>query len=184
MEQSVVDVSYSSFFDTLKKRVEAARYQAALRVNQELILLYHHIGAQILKSQSEHGWGAKIIDQLSKDLKATFPDMKGFSPRNLKYMRKFAEKYPEAAFVQQVAAQLPWFHIAVILDKIKNRKHQVFYFEKTIEHGWSRSMLISQIEKALHARQGQSINNFNSQLPSPLSGLAHETLKDPYILIF
>lgn len=184
MTQNIIDPSYITFFNTLKKRVEAARYKAAVKVNQELIFLYHHVGAQILKSQAEHGWGAKIIDQLSRDLKSTFPDMKGFSTRNLKYMRKFAEKYPETAFVQQVAAQLPWFHIALVLDKVAGPKDQVFYFEKTIEHGWSRSMLTSQIEKALHTRQGQSVNNFNSNLPSPLSGLAHETLKDPYIFDF
>ena len=184
MTQNIIDTSYTIFFDTLKKRVETARYKAAVKVNQELILLYHHVGTQILKSQAEHGWGAKVIDQLSRDLKSTFPDMKGFSTRNLKYMRKFAEEYPETAFVQQVAAQLPWFHIALVLDKVAARKDQVFYFEKTIEHGWSRSMLTSQIEKALHTRQGQSVNNFNSKLPSPLSGLAHETLKDPYIFDF
>lgn len=139
MIQTIIDTSYTTFFDSLKKRVESSRYQAALKVNQELILLYHHIGTRILQSQTEHGWGSKVIDQLSKDLKSAFPDMKGFSTRNLKYMRKFAEEYPEAEFVQQVAAQLPWFHIALILSKVTGQKNRLFYFEKTIEHNWSRS---------------------------------------------
>ncbi|WP_369408579.1 DUF1016 N-terminal domain-containing protein, partial [Wolbachia endosymbiont of Atemnus politus] len=76
-----------------------SRYKAALAVNSKLILLYHYIGTEILKRQEEHGWGAKVIDQLSKDLRDTFPDMKGFSTRNLKYMRKFAEEYPDVEFV-------------------------------------------------------------------------------------
>ncbi|MFA6303848.1 MAG: PDDEXK nuclease domain-containing protein [Legionella sp.] len=184
MIQQLIDPSYSTFFDNLKKRVESSRYRAALRVNHELILLYHHIGTQILKSQSEHGWGAKVVDQLSKDLKTSFPEMKGFSSRNLKYMRKFAEQYPEIEFVQQVAAQLPWFHIVVILEKVTGKKEQAFYFEKTVEHGWSRSMMTSQIEKSLHLRQGQAVSNFKTNLPSPISNLAHHTLKDPYIFDF
>lgn len=127
--------------------MESSRYRAALQVNHELILLYHHIGTQILKSQAEHGWGGKVIDWLSKDLKASFPEIKGFSSRNLKYMRKFSEQYPEIEFVQQVAAQLPWFYIVVILEKVTSKKDQVFYFEQTIDHGWSCSMMTSQIEK-------------------------------------
>lgn len=98
--------NYKDFLKELKERVYQSRYKAALSVNKELILLYHHIGAEILKRQKEQGWGAKIIDQLSKDLKSEFPEMKGFSARNLKYMRKFSETYPDFEFVQQVAAQL------------------------------------------------------------------------------
>jgi predicted nuclease of restriction endonuclease-like (RecB) superfamily len=108
MTETIPTKDYAQFLAELKNRVASSRYQAARVVNKELILLYHHIGTEILKRQEQHGWGAKIIDQLSKDLGSSFPEMKGFSPRNLKYMRKFAEEYPDLEFVQQVAAQLPW----------------------------------------------------------------------------
>ncbi|WP_298626236.1 PDDEXK nuclease domain-containing protein [uncultured Legionella sp.] len=184
MIQQLTDPSYGIFFENLKKHVESSRYRAALQVNQELILLYHHIGTQILKSQEERGWGAKVIDRLSHDLKNAFPEMKGFSLRNLKYMRKFAEIYPDIEFVQQLLHKLPWFHIATILDKCEEKDVQIFYITKVAEHGWSRNFLSIQIEKALHRREGQSINNFKDKLPSPLSDLAHSTLKDPYIFDF
>jgi hypothetical protein len=103
--KNIIGKTYFQFLETLKSRVVSSRHQAARSVNKELIFLYHHMGTEILKSQYEYGRGAKIIDQLSKDLHATFPEMKGFSPRNLKYMHKFAQEYPDAAFVQQVVAQ-------------------------------------------------------------------------------
>jgi predicted nuclease of restriction endonuclease-like (RecB) superfamily len=184
MSKIIIDTEYNQLLSDLKKRVVASRYKAALSVNKELILLYHHLGAQILDAQAKQGWGSKIIDQLSKDLRTEFPDMKGFSTRNLKYMRKFAEEYPEIEFVQQVAAQLPWFHIATIMDRVSDRQDRVFYMQKTIEHGWSRSILVMQIELALHKRQGKAVTNFKDKLPSPQSDLAHYTLKDPYIFDF
>lgn len=103
---NIVSTEYKALLDELKKRVSTSQYQAALSVNKELIILYHHIGTSILESQEQHGWGAKIIEQLSKDLRSEFPDIKGFSPRNLKYMRKFAAEYPDSKFVQEVLAQL------------------------------------------------------------------------------
>lgn len=126
----------------------------------------------------------KSLDQLSHDLRIAFPEMKGFSLRNLKYMRKFAEIYPDVEFVQQLLHNLPWFHIATILDKCADRNIQIFYITKAAENGWSRNLLSAQIEKSLHLREGQSINNFKDKLPSPLSDLAHATLKDPYIFDF
>ncbi len=184
MSSNLANKDYIEFLDSLKTRVVASRYKAALSVNRELILLYHHIGSMILKSQKIHGWGAKVIDQLSHDLRSEFPEMKGFSTRNLKYMRKFAEEYPDSEFVQQVAAQMPWFHIATILDGIKGKQDQIFYMKKVIEYGWSRSVLVLQIETALHKREGQAVTNFQEKLPSPQSDLALSTLKDPYIFDF
>jgi predicted nuclease of restriction endonuclease-like (RecB) superfamily len=175
---------YNQLLSDLKARVATSRYKAALSVNKELILLYHHIGCQILAAQANKGWGAKIIDQLSKDLRSEFPEMKGFSTRNLKYMRKFAEEYPAVEFVQQVAAQLPWFHIATLIDRIPSKQDRMFYIKQAIEHGWSRSIMVMQIETALHKRQGQAITNFKDKLPIPQSDLAHYTLKDPYIFDF
>lgn len=181
---TIINTDYTLFLEDLKKRVYDSRYRAALQVNKELILLYHHIGNQILEAQAKQGWGAKVIDQLSKDLKSEFPEMKGFSTRNLRYMRKFAEEYPDAEFVQQVAAQLPWFHIATIMDKVDTKENQIFYMKHTIQNGWSRNILSMQIEKSLHKRQGQAVTNFKDRLPSSQSDLAHYTLKDPYIFDF
>jgi predicted nuclease of restriction endonuclease-like (RecB) superfamily len=181
---NIINENYATLLNDLKNRVASSRYKAALAVNRDLILLYHHIGIEILNSQEKHGWGAKVIDQLSHDLKSEFPEMKGFSTRNLKYMKRFAEEYPDREFVQQVAAQLPWFHIAALLDKVSEKKDQIFYMKHTIEHGWSRSVMIMQIERALHKRQGQAITNFKDKLPPLQSDLAHYTLKDPYIFDF
>lgn len=184
MDNNLILSEYATFFDSLKQHVVESRYKAARTVNRELILLYHHIGTEVLKKQADQGWGAKIIDRLSRDLSSSFPEMKGFSPRNLKYMRLFAETYPDIAFVQQVAAQLPWFHTVTILDKIKDPETRLFYLKKTIENGWSRSIMIMQIEQSLHKREGKAVTNFKDKLPSPHSDLAQSTLKDPYIFDF
>jgi len=182
--QEIIDKSYQHFLNDLKQRVATARYQAARSVNMELVLLYHHVGKEILKSQQEHGWGAKVIDQLSYDLRAAFPEMKGFSPRNLKYMRKFAQEYPEVEFVQEVLAQLSWYHHATLLDKISDRENRLFYIKKALEHGWSRNVMVHQIESGLHERQGKAITNFKEKLPQSQSDLAHSLLKDPYLFDF
>lgn len=184
MTKSIINQEYNKFLSSLKERVASSRYKAALNVNKELILLYHHIGMQILDAQSKQGWGAKIIDQLSKDLASEFPEMKGFSVRNLKYMRKFAEEYPDSQFVQEVLAQLTWYHTVTLLDKISDKQIRLFYVKHAIENGWSRNIMVMQIELSLHKRQGQAITNFKDKLPSPQSDLAHYTLKDPYIFDF
>src|SRR3990167_10450159 len=184
MIKTIINPDYQSLFKDLKERVASSRYKAALSVNKELILLYHHIGGQILQAQARHGWGAKIIDTLSKDLKAEFPEMKGFSPRNLKYMRKFAEEYPELEFVQQVVAQLPWGHNVFLMDLISAKQVRLFYIKKAIEHAWSRNFMVTQIELGLHERQGQAVTNFKENLSPSRSDLAHATLKDPYIFDF
>ncbi|MCC8368520.1 MAG: PDDEXK nuclease domain-containing protein [Rickettsia endosymbiont of Oxypoda opaca] len=184
MNKNIINSEYLEFVEQLKIRVSESRYQAARTVNSELIKLYHHIGNEILKRQEIYGWGAKVIDNLSRDLHSAFPEMKGFSSRNLKYMRRFAEEYKDVEFVQQVAAQLPWFHIVILLDKVKDNQHRIFYMKKTVEYGWSRSVLTTQIELELHKRQGQAITNFQSKLTYPHSDLAHYTLKDPYVFDF
>lgn len=185
MEVDIVRSSeYELCLKSLKEEVRKAQQRAVVQVNRELILTYHHIGSEIIRLQKEKGWGSKIIEQLSKDLQSAFPDMKGFSLRNLNYMRKFAEEYPEIQFVQQVAAQLPWFHIVTILTSVKDTDNQVFYMNKAIEHGWSRNVLSMQIEARLHERLGKVISNFENQLPSPLSDMTQQSLKDPYIFDF
>lgn len=174
------DEAYTAFLRSLKERVRQAQIRAALAVNKELILLYWQIGSEILTRQQQEGWGAKIIDQLAKDLKREFPDVKGFSTRNLKYMRAFAEAYPDEKFVQQVAAQIPWFHNCILLDKVKDPTERLWYIQKTTAHGWSRNILSLQIESELYRRQGGAITNFKETLPHPQSDLAHQLLKDPY----
>lgn len=171
---------YAEFLQSLKTRIAAAQVRAALAVNQELVLLYWHIGREILERQKAQGWGAKVIEQLSKDLRAAFPEMKGFSRTNLLYMRSFAENYPDEQFVQQVAGQIPWFHNCVILDKTKTPEEREFYIHKIIENGWSRNVLVWQMKSKLFERQGKAVTDFELTLPKPQSDLANQLLKDPY----
>ena len=164
----------------LKSRIKAAQLRASVAVNRELVLLYWQIGRDILERQLRERWGAKVVDRLAADLKREFPDMKGFSVRNLKYMRRFAEAWNEDEFVQQVAAQLPWFHNCVLLDKVADPDARVWYARAAIHHGWSRAVLVHQIESDLRRRQGKAITNFDRALPPPQSDLAQEVTKDPY----
>lgn len=175
---------YELWLDQLKQQINQAQQRAALSVNQELLKLYWQIGHDILERQKTQGWGAKVIDQLAQDLSRAFPQIKGFSPRNLKYMRAFAEAWSDPEFVQQPAAQLPWFHICTILNKLKIEEQRLWYMQQAVEHGWSRSVLVHQIESNLLARQGSATTNFAKTLPIPQSGLAQQTLKDPYIFDF
>jgi len=144
------------------------------------VLLYWQIGRDILPRQTEQSWGAKVIDRLAHDLRTAFPDMKGFSPRNLKYMRAFAAAWPESEFVQQAAAQLPWFHLCTLIDKLATREERDWYLAKAIEHNWSRNILVMQIESRLLERSGTALTNFEVSLPKAQSDLARESLKDPY----
>lgn len=174
------DDNYNAFLRDLKGRIRAAQVKAALAVNKELILLYWQIGREILARQKEQGWGSKVIDRLAKDLKREFPDITGFSPRNLKYMRAFAEAYPDEQFVQEALAQITWYHNIALLEKLKDAQQRLWYAQKTIENGWSRNILALQIESNLYQRQGEAITNFERTLPAEESDLSHQLLKDPY----
>ena len=171
---------YADWLAELKTRIHTAQQRAALAVNRELVLLYWQIGRDILERQAQEGWGAKVIERLAHDLRAAFPHMKGFSPRNLKYMRAFAVAWPDADFVQEVLAQLPWYHQLALLDKLLTDEDRRWYTAKAIEHNWSRSILVMQIEVNARGRSGQAVTNFAAQLPKPQSDLARESLKDPY----
>ncbi|HBP6436165.1 PDDEXK nuclease domain-containing protein [Pseudomonas paraeruginosa] len=171
---------YSDWLADLKGRIHNAQQRATLAVNRELMLLYWQIGNDILIRQAQQGWGAKVIERLAQDLRSAFPDMKGFSPRNLKYMRAFAEAWPDAELVQQAAAQLPWGHNLVLLDKLPGPETRHWYAAKAIEHNWSRNILVMQIETRLLERSGKAVSNFENHLPKPQSDLARESLKDPY----
>jgi predicted nuclease of restriction endonuclease-like (RecB) superfamily len=171
---------YAILLAALKDRIRTARLRAALAVNRELILLYWSIGRDILARMSAEGWGAKVIERLAKDLRHDFPDMTGLSARNLSYMRAFAEAYPDQQIVQQVVAQLPWGHNLRLLDTLKDQTERLWYARQTVEHGWSRAVLVHQIESRLIHRQGKAITNFGQTLPKPQSDLARELMKDPY----
>jgi len=177
--------NYQNILANLKEKIRLARYQASLKVNFELLKIYWEIGNTILEQQKLEGWGAKIIDKLAVDLKIEFPDFKGLSVRNLKYMRAFAEAFPaftqivqplaaqfksnenmQNEFVQPVVAQIPWTHHTIILDKIKTPEERIFYIEKTVQNGWSKSILSLQIENGLYQRQGKAITNFGERLPA------------------
>ncbi|BAY85321.1 hypothetical protein NIES267_48210 [Calothrix parasitica NIES-267] len=180
MSDKLFSNGYDDFLEQLKQRIRTAQIRAALSVNQELILLYWQIGREILTQQKQKGWGSKVVNKLAKDLKNAFPDMKGFSERNLKYMKAFAEAYPEEQIVQQVVAQIPWGHNLRILDSVKEPSIRLWYVQKTIENGWSRNVLVHQIESDLYNRQGKAITNFEQTLPKPQSELAQQLIKDPY----
>lgn len=183
-QTSLFPDNYDDFFRDLKERIRSTQVKAALAVNQELILLYWQIGREILQRQQEEGWGTKVVERLAHDLRMEFPEMTGFSPRNLKYMRAFAEAYPDEAIVHQLGAQIPWKHNCVILDKLKNLEQRIWYIQKTIENSWSRSVLIHQIEGDLYSRQGGALTNFQQVLPAPQSDLAQSLLKSEYNLEF
>jgi predicted nuclease of restriction endonuclease-like (RecB) superfamily len=175
---------YSNLLAALKERIRAARFSSSLAINRELVLLYWEIGRDILARQAQEGWGAKIIDRLADDLRRDFPEMTGLSARNLKYMRAFAESYPDSEFVQQVVALLPWGHNIRIVEALKESSEREWYARQAIEYGWSRNVLIHQIESDLFHRQGKALTNFNRTLPAPQSELAQEIIKDPYYFDF
>ena len=171
---------YSDWLADVKERVRQARLRASLAVHGELILLYWEIGRDILERQTRAGWGAKVVDRLAYDLRREFPEMRGFSPRNLKYMRAFAEAWPDRAFVQAALAPLPWYHHLALLEKLATPDERVWYLQQAVEHGWSRNVLVHQIETRLRERQGRALTNFPRTLPAPQSDLAQQLLKDPY----
>ena len=172
--------AYDAFLSNLKKRIRSAQVKAALAVNQELITLYWQIGSEILEKQSVEGWGSKVITRLSNDLKKEFPDVRGFSRSNLKYMRAFAEAWPDWEFGQQLAGQIPWFHNCVLIEKVKEPAARKWYIQQTIHNGWSRNVLVTQIDSDLYRRQGDAVTNFERTLPQPQSDLAQQIVKDPY----
>jgi predicted nuclease of restriction endonuclease-like (RecB) superfamily len=176
--------AYRVLLEALKVRVVEARARAALAANRELVLLYWGIGCELQARQAAVGWGGKVIERLSRDLRKAFPEMKGLSPRNLEYMRAMAEAWPDSAVVEQSVARIPWGHIARILDKVREPAARTFYVEQVVEHGWSRDVLVTHIDRRLHTRQGNAVNNFARTLASPRRDLAALALKDPYVFDF
>lgn len=183
-EMIEMGIEYSDFLSALIKKVSETRIKTVLDANSSMILLYWNIGDMILKKQNEYGWGAKVIDRISFDLKKKFPEMKGFSPRNLKYMRKFAEVWKDKAIVQQVVAQIPWHSNIVLLEKLTDNESRIWYAKMTIKNGWSSNVLDIQIQSNAITRIGKAINNFEVSLPDENSDLITSTFKDPYLFDF
>jgi len=182
------DDKYKQWLTNLKAKVKQAQLKAVVTVNQQLLMFYWELGVDIVEKQQKTAWGDGFIAQLSSDLIAEFPEMKGFSQRNLKYIRQWVLFWSrELSIGQQLVAQLtqiPWGHNLVILDKCQNTNESFYYVKNTIEHGWSRSVLTHQIESNLWQREGKAISNFSRALPAPQSDLARQILKDPYIFDF
>jgi predicted nuclease of restriction endonuclease-like (RecB) superfamily len=175
---------YGALLAEIKQQIQGTRLRTALSVNAALVMLYWEIGQKILLRQGQEGWGAKVIDRISADLREAFPDMQGFSPRNLKYMRAFAAAYPDQAIVHQVGAQIPWKTNVVLIEKLKDPQLRLWYAQQTIRNGWSRVVLSHQIETDLHRRIGQADNNFGNRLPPEQSDMAVQIFKDPYVFDF
>jgi predicted nuclease of restriction endonuclease-like (RecB) superfamily len=175
---------YEATLVALKQEVLAARFTAQRRVNTELVALYWRIGSMIAERQASEGWGSKVITRLANDLRAAFPEMKGFSPRNLAYMRAFAVAWPDIAIVQQAVAQLPWGHVTILLNRLDDQSLRSWYSERAQLHGWSRSVLEHQITTNAHTRFEAAPSNFDRVLDRAGSDLARQITKDPYILDF
>jgi predicted nuclease of restriction endonuclease-like (RecB) superfamily len=168
----------------IKRRIQEERLRVVLAANSAMVLLYWDIGRVILDRQEREGWGAKVIDRLAADLREAFPDMKGFSPRNLKYMRAFAAAWPEREIVQEALAQITWYHNVTLIEKLDSEADRLWYAHQVVEHGWSRNILALQIDGRAHARHGKALTNFKATLPPADSDLAAQVFKDPYLFDF
>lgn len=180
LKSAIFPDDYTAWVSGLKKRIAGARQKALLSANAEQIKLYHEIGRDILDRQSRQGWGAKVIDRLSADLREAFPDMKGLSSSNLKYMRFFAQECPNRKIGQQSADQLPWFHTVALITKLSDPVAREWYAREAIQQAWSRDILELHIKSQLHLRQGVAITNFKKRLDPSIAGPAQAILKDPY----
>ena len=176
--------NYPSFLSEVLHMVQERRQVAIQKVNVEQILLYWQIGKQISIKQENEGWGAKVIDRLSQDIKSQFPMLKGFSPRNLKYMVKFATIWDDIEFVQRTVAQIAWGTNCTLMDKLKDHNARIWYAQKTLENGWGRDMVGFRIDAKEYDRNGKSINNFPKMLPPFNSDMAEQSFKDPYLFDF
>lgn len=177
-------VSYGNVLAELKDRVRSAQLQTQRQVNTALVQLYWSIGTTLLQQQQTASWGSGVVERLANDLRTEFPGMKGFSRRNLLYMRAFAAAWPTAEIVQQAVAQLPWGHATVLLDKLDDSAARDWYAASAAQHGWSRNVLLTQILNQTRERTGAAPSNFAARLAPADSDLAHQIAKDPYVFDF
>jgi predicted nuclease of restriction endonuclease-like (RecB) superfamily len=180
MKSPALPDGYNELLDEISTRISTSQVRAALGVSRELVLLYWTVGREILVRQQAEGWGSKVIDRLGRDLQSRFPGVEGFSPRNLKYMRSLAEAWPDPQIVPQRVALLPWGHLRLLLDRVKDPEARQWYLQAALEHGWSRDVLAHMISGSRRERQGKSLTNFRAVLPPAGSDMAEQILHDPY----
>ena len=185
----VEELKTNGYFKTLselKEKVRSAQIRASVSVNTELIKLYWGMGKTISENQGKEGWGTKVVERLSKDLQNEFSGIKGFSSANLRYMKRFYEEYQDVIICQAPLGKLPWYHNIALLDKLRSNKERFWYAQQSITNGWSRNVLVHQIESGLYNRQvvSEKTTNFKTTLPQSQSDLAHELLKDSYTFDF
>jgi len=182
------DAFYKDWLYQVKTKIQSSQIKAAIAVNTALVSLYWDLGKMIGEKQQESNWGDGLINQLARDLKAEFPELKGFSVSNLKYCRQFFLFYAEPHLIrqqavaqstdeisQQLVGQIPWSHNILIFSRLKTKQEALFYIRETIANNWSRNVLVLQIKSDLYARQGKAISNFERVLPKPQSDLAIKT---------
>ena len=194
-DSPIISVEYRTWKEELINVIQSARLQTAFKVNADLLALYWNIGKSIIEQQAKYGWGSQIIEQLSKDLSTEFSDFGGFSERNLRYMKRFAEEYPlfpivqaplaemenkDSKFLQVSLAEITWYHHISLISKVKNLAERAFYMMETAKNGWSRDVMLLQVENGLYQSKGKAVNNFKNTLPEPQSDLARDVFKDPY----
>jgi predicted nuclease of restriction endonuclease-like (RecB) superfamily len=182
--KSAVPEWYPELLEAVADCVRSGRQRAVSAANQELVSTYWAVGAAILARQDAEGWGARVIDRLSADLRDRFPGTSGFSPRNLKYMRAFAAAWADIAIVQARLAQLPWYHHIALVEKLDDADLRLWYGQAAVDQGWSRDVLVHHIEGRFHDRAGRAITNFTRTIPPPDSDLAQQSTRDPYLFDF
>ncbi|MGK5088264.1 PDDEXK nuclease domain-containing protein [Bdellovibrionota bacterium FG-2] len=188
-------LGYATFLSEIKARVAAAQTRATMAVNREMLALYWHIGRSIIERQKTEKWGSSVIERFATDMQKAFPGIEGFSERNIWKMRAFYLAYPEKlsrtaatkinhSFLPQAVAEIPWGHQVVLIETVKSSKERDFYAKMALKNGWSRAILMMQIESGLAARQGKAITNFKNTILPPHSDMAQQSLKDPYVFDF
>lgn len=203
---------YTQWRKDIEQLIDTAKLHTALNVNVGTLTLYWNIGKSILQKQEQEGWGKQVIEQLSKDLISRYPDDRGYSVRNLRYMKRFASAYPDfpilqvalaelkelpilqatlaelenegKEFVQVPLAQISWYHHISLLPKVKDEAERAYYITETAQNGWSRDVMLLQIDNGYIHAKGHAINNFEQTLPPPQSDLARYIFKDPYNFSF
>lgn len=181
-ETELEPAGYAELLSELKARVHATQFRAARAANTEVLRLYWSIGQDLVDRRAREGWGAKILDRLGADLQRAFPEQRGWSTRNLKYMRAMAEAWPDAStFGQQAVAQLPWGHVTVLLSRLRTREERDWYAERAAAEGWSRAVLEHHLKMDLRRALGAAPFNFAAALEQPDSDLAQQLVKDPYV---
>jgi predicted nuclease of restriction endonuclease-like (RecB) superfamily len=184
LPKPILPDSYTDLFQEIKEKVQQTRLRSVMAANSAMVHLYWEVGRSILLRQTEQGWGSKVVRYLAEDLQIALPDMRGLSPRNLLFMRSFAQQWPDAEIVKQVVSLLPWGHIIILIQRVKDAAARDWYARQSTQYGWSRNILAMQIESRAFERQGKALNNFTSTLPPPDSDMAEQVFKDPYLFDF